>query len=81
MRSNPLPRTAGQRVLGGRRKLCTNCQSWLDVSQFPPNHRVATGLSTSCRDCHAEANRRWRAENPDYGARYRAKRRAEKTAA
>jgi hypothetical protein len=70
----------GQLVLTGK-KLCTNCQTWQDLAAFPPNRRLASGLSSWCRPCHAEATARWRERHPGYDRRYRAARRAEQAAA
>jgi hypothetical protein len=36
-----------------------------NAGEFRRNKRMRDGLSSWCAACHREANRRWRAENPD----------------
>jgi len=54
---------------------CKGCGLWFEWDVFPSNQRKMDGRSSLCRECHAERNRRWRADNPDYVAEYNAARR------
>jgi hypothetical protein len=42
-------------------KVCRHCNRDLDFAAFPANKKGPSGLSSWCRECHAEANREWRA--------------------
>jgi hypothetical protein len=55
-------------------KGCTKCGRFLPFSDFRPNLRLLSGWDSWCRDCHLEANRRWRAAHPEAA---RGRRRAE----
>ena len=43
-------------------KQCAKCHRRLDVELFPRNRKLSDGLSSWCRECHAEATRAWRAK-------------------
>ena len=47
------------------RKECARCGWFRPAENFRPNPRLRSGLSSWCRECCREANRRWRAENRD----------------
>jgi hypothetical protein len=42
---------------------CTKCGKEKQPPEFPANHRLRDRLDSWCRECHREANRRWRAEH------------------
>jgi hypothetical protein len=46
-------------------KRCSRCKRYRPFSDFRPNLKVSTGWDPWCRECHNEAVRRWRAENPE----------------
>ena len=50
--------------------------AYLPVEDFGRHRSKPDGLTTLCRSCHREANRRWRAEHPQHEAEYNAARRA-----
>ena len=41
-------------------KRCAACGIRKDRDEFPASSQVSDGLSSWCRECHAEANRLWR---------------------
>jgi hypothetical protein len=43
-------------------KRCTHCRELKPFGEFPTDKATKDGLSSWCRSCHAEANRRWRAK-------------------
>ena len=60
--SRPAPRTSSPRR---RRRRCfgrarPRCRRWLELADFPPNRRVASGRSSWCRQCHRAASQAWR---------------------
>jgi hypothetical protein len=60
----------------GPDKWCCRCRQWLSLEAFRPRAEP-TSVESWCRDCHAKANREWRAKNPEHVERYNAERRAE----
>jgi hypothetical protein len=47
-------------------KRCSRCGKWLPFAAFPRNPRLKSGFDSWCRECKAEAAKRWRAGNPEY---------------
>jgi hypothetical protein len=50
---------------GSQMKTCRKCGEEKQAAEFPANRRLRDGLDSWCRECHREATRRWRRENPD----------------
>jgi hypothetical protein len=69
---NPL---AAKKSHASATKRCTRCGTSRPLDEFPAMKRMRDGRSSWCRPCAALANRRWRAENPDYVAQANASRR------
>lgn len=71
-------------VDGNNLKICMGCQDPKEKAEFPRARGGKEGLSSRCRDCHAEARRGYRARHPErskaadkaYYARNKAKARA-----
>ncbi len=56
------------------------CGHTKPAPDFKPDRQISDGLSSWCRDCHAEANRAWRASVPGHARRYNAERKWQETA-
>lgn len=53
-------------------RTCPECTRSLPIDQFGKNRSRKDGLQTYCKKCHADRQRAWRTENPEYLAEWRA---------
>ena len=56
-------------------KGCPRCKRALPFSEFGANRRLSSGLNSWCRECHRQACRAWREQNPSRVDAYNASRR------
>lgn len=58
-----------------KRKRCSTCGEEKTTEEFHRDRTKPDGCTHSCRSCHNEAKRKWRAANPDKQRAYKNKRR------